>query len=247
MEYGKFLEDASGYAKNGVLHRADRWLKLILATILIGIPLNGWILRIYRGERPAPEVDRWGTLCIDGFKLLIIGLIYAIPIIILTVIRFILFPGLSGGGTMMQGSGAEIGRGFALFGLLLVIQLVYDIFLALFMPVAAIRFARTGSFAEAFNFGEILSTIGKIGWLSYILAVIVITLVIAIPVCILALLIILAGVAMGHILAAIGVFLVVILIIAPPLVTFQARYMTQVYDHGEPVAVPAGSPDAPAP
>ncbi len=183
---------------------------------------------IYRGERPAPEVDRWGTLCIDGFKLLIIGLIYAIPIIILTVIRFILFPGLSGGGTMMQGSGAEIGRGFALFGLLLVIQrrlryLPRPLHARCRDPVCPDR-----SFAEAFNFGEILSTIGKIGWLSDILAVIVITLVIAIPVCILALLIILAGVAMGHILAAIGVFLVVILIIAPPLVTFQAR----VHDAG---------------
>jgi hypothetical protein len=250
MDYGAFIEDAYGYTKDGVFQRGGRWLKLILAVILIGIPLNGWILRIYRGERPAPEVDRWGTLCLDGFKLLIIGLIYSIPIIILTVIRYILFPGLSGGspfGDTMVDGGADVGRGIALFGLILVIQLVYDIFLALIMPIAAIRFARTGSFAEAFNFGEILSTIRKIGWLGYILAVILITLVIAIPVVILAVLIVLAGAAAGHILVAIGVLLVILLIIAPPLVTLQARYMTQVYDQGEPAAVPAGSQAAPAP
>ena len=250
MDYGALIEDSYGYAKNGVASRGGRWLKLILATILLGIPLNGWILRIYRGEKPAPEVDRWGTLFVDGLKLLIIGLIYAIPIIILTILRFILFPGLSGGtpfgGTMMESSGAEIGRGIALFGLILIIQFIYDIFLALFMPIASIRFARTGSFSEAFNFGGILSTIRKIGWLNYILAVILITLVIAIPVVILVVILILAGVVSGHILVAVGVLVLAILIVAPPLVCFQARYYTQVYDQGA-VAAPAESPAAPAP
>ena len=34
--------------------------------------------------------------------------------------------------------------------------------------IGSVRFARTQSMKEAFAFGEIFSTIGKIGWLNYI-------------------------------------------------------------------------------
>jgi hypothetical protein len=53
------------------------------------------------------------------------------------------------------------------------------------LPVASIRFARTNSFSEAFNIHEIIEHTGKIGWINYIIALILITLVIAIPVAIL--------------------------------------------------------------
>jgi hypothetical protein len=129
----------------------------------------------------------------------------------------------------------------------MVLQLAYDIILAIFMPVAAIRFARTGSFSEAFNFGAITATIGKIGWLSYILAIILVAIVIGIPVGILAVIVILAGLALGHFLLALLLLIILILIIAPPLVTFQARYMTQVYDHAETAKAPAENPAVPAP
>ena len=45
----------------------------------MGIPLNGWILRIYRGETPALRWTARGSLFVDGFKLLVIGLIYSLP------------------------------------------------------------------------------------------------------------------------------------------------------------------------
>jgi hypothetical protein len=248
MDYGAMMDDAFGYAKAGVLKRTGRWLKLILAAILIGIPLNGWILRIYRGETPAPEVDRWGSLFIDGFKLLVIGLVYAIPLIILSIIPYLVVPGGMAGMHPQIGQGAgEMEKSLGLFLLLLVLQLVYDIILAIFMPVAAIRFARTGSFSEAFNFGAITATIGKIGWLSYILAIILVAIVIGIPVGILAVVVLLAGLALGHFLLALLLLLILIFIIAPPLVAFQARYLTQVYDHAEPAKAPAENPAVPAP
>jgi hypothetical protein len=244
MDYGAMMDDAFGYAKAGVFNRTGRWLKLILATILIGIPLNGWILRIYRGEIPAPETDRWGSLFIDGFKLLVIGLIYAIPLIILSIIPYLIIPGGMAG---VHPRAGQMETSIGLFLLLMVLQLVYDIVLAIFMPVAAIRFARTGSFSEAFNFGAITGTIGKIGWLSYILAIILVAIVIGIPVGILAVVVFLAGLALGHFLLAFLLVVILILIIAPPLVTFQARYMTQVYDHAEPAKAPAETPAVPAP
>ena len=252
MDYGAMTDEALGYSKAGVFNRMDRWLKLILAAILIGIPLNGWILRIYRGENPAPEVDRWGTLFVDGFKLLVIGVIYSLPLIVLSLVPYLVFPGgMAGGqlaaGTVARAGSADLGTSIVLLFLLLAIQLIYDIFLAIFMPVAAIRFARTGVFSEAFNFSAIIGTIRKIGWLNYILSIILIAIIIGIPVGILAAAILIGGFILGHYFAALGVLIIVILIIAPPLVTFQARYMTRVYDQSEPAGTVGENPAAPLP
>jgi hypothetical protein len=234
MDFGNMMEEAFAYAKAGVFKRTDRWLKLILATILIGIPLNGWIMRIYRGATPAPEVDTWGTLCLDGLKLTIIGLIYAIPLFILSFIPHLIMPGGMGApgpvGTVVTIPAGEMSKSIGLFLLLLVLYVVYDIIIAVLLPVASIRFARTGTFSEAFNFRAIIETIGKIGWFNYVIALILIGIVIGVPIVILALLVIFAGMAIGHFLLALGILIALIIIIAPPLVTFQARYMTQVYD-----------------
>jgi hypothetical protein len=122
-------------------------------------------------------------------------------------------------------------------GLIILIFLV-EIAIGIIMPVASIRFARSNSFSEGFNISAILSYIGKIGWINYIIALVLITLVIAIPICILALGFILLGgitmvifklnfiVILGFILAMI----LIILILAPLFAVFQARYMTRVYD-----------------
>ena len=197
-------------------------------------------------------MDRWGSLFVDGFKLLVIGLIYSLPVIILSIIPYLIVPGGMAGmhpqvGQVVQQGPGEMEKTFGLILLLMVLQLVYDIVLAIFMPVAAIRFARTGSFSEAFNFGAITATIKKIGWLSHILAVILVAIVIGIPVGILAVVVLLAGLALGHFLYALVLLVILVLIIAPLLVAFQARYMTQVYDHAEPAKASAENPAFPAP
>ena len=48
-DYDRMVHDAFAYAKEGVYERTDRWIRLILGTILLGIPLSGYIIRIYRG------------------------------------------------------------------------------------------------------------------------------------------------------------------------------------------------------
>jgi hypothetical protein len=129
---------------------------------------------------------------------------------------------------------------------------IFQIVLAIFLPIAYIRFARTGIFSEAFNFSAILSTIARIGWINYIVAVILVSIVVSIPVCILAFLfLIVGGIALvaamtmettGLVLLLIVLLLglLTILIILPPLSVFQARYMTRVYDCAAP-AEPAVS------
>ena len=64
MDYGSMLGNAFGYAKDAVVGKWKQWVLLIIATILLCIPLLGYTLKVYRGEKPAPEVTGWGTLII---------------------------------------------------------------------------------------------------------------------------------------------------------------------------------------
>ena len=232
MEYGKLLDEALHYTKDGIFSNVNRWMKLIVAIICLGIPMNGYVMRIYRGTDTAPEVDQWGTLFVDGIKLIIVGLIYAIPMMILWAFIY--------GGMMLaavQGDVAMMQNWSPNLGLLLVLYIV-EIIIGIIMPVAAIRFARMGSFSEAFNFGAILTTIKQIGWINYIIALILIALVIGIPVFIIVFAFILIGsISMymlgGSIVALfgfIGAAVIVLLVLMPLFGVFQARYMTKVYD-----------------
>jgi Protein of unknown function (DUF4013) len=88
MDFGLILDDTFAFTKQGVFENTDRWLKLILAILCLGIPLNGYVIRIYRGEQSAPDVDNWGSLFVDGLKLMLLGLVYAIPIFVLYAIIY---------------------------------------------------------------------------------------------------------------------------------------------------------------
>jgi hypothetical protein len=237
MDFGMILDDALAFTKQGVFENSDRWLNLIIAILCLGIPLNGYVMRVYRNIQPAPEVDHWGSLFVDGLKLILLGLVYAIPVFILYAIMYgsIFLAAMSESPTHLD---TAMKSGWAPnIGLVVLIFLV-EIAIGFIMPVASIRFARTNSFSEGFNVGAILNYIGKIGWINYIIALVLITLVIAIPICILVLgFILLAGITMvifklnsiailGFILATI----LIILILAPLFAVFQARYMARVYE-----------------
>ena len=237
MDFGMILDDALAYTKQGVFENSDSWLKLILAILCLGIPMNGYVMRIYRDVQPAPEVDNWGSLFVDGLKLILLGLVYAIPVFILYTIMYgsIFLAAMSESPTHLD---AAMKSGWAPNLGLVVLIFIVEIAVGLIMPVASIRFARTNSFSEGFNVGAILTCIGKIGWINYIIALILITLVIAIPIGILVLgFILLGGITMVifkvssiAILGFILAMILVILVLAPLFAVFQARYMTWVYD-----------------
>jgi hypothetical protein len=237
MDFGMILDHALAYTRQGVFENSDRWLKLILAILCLGIPMNGYVMRIYQGLHPAPEVDRWGALFVDGLKLILLGLVYAIPIFILYAIMYggIFLAAMSESPTHFD---AAMKSGWAPnIGLMVLIFLV-EIAIGIIMPVASIRFARTNSFSEGFNVGAILTYIGKIGWINYIIALVLITLVIAIPICIIVLgFILLGGITIVIfklnsivILGSIFAMILIILILAPLFAVFQASYITRVYD-----------------
>ena len=214
MDFGNMIGDSFEYAKEAVVGKWNQWLMLIIATILLGIPLAGYSLKVLRGEKPAPEVTDWGTLFIDGIKYIIVALIYAIPIIIVMAIMMVI-----GFGAAMTGDPTAImaGAGIALIGMLVAIVLAFII--ALFEIIGVVRFARTGSIGEAFNFSAILATIGKIGWGSYIIALIVLFVVAIIYGIIIAII---------QMIPILGILIYLCLI--APWTLFCSRYICQMYD-----------------
>jgi Protein of unknown function (DUF4013) len=235
MDFSNMLGDAFTYTKEGVWGNTNRWLKLILAIICLGLPFNGYLMRVYRGATPAPDVDQWGNLFADGLKLLVVGIVYAIPLLILWVLIY---------GSMFLAifSGSMNEKAMAAFVPNLILMMLFyivEIVIAVFLPIAYIRFARTDTFSEAFNFSAIIETIGKIGWLNYVVALVLVSLVVGIPIFILIIGFIIVGVISLVLLKGTGVFVflgllalmvLLILILAPLFGVFQARYMTRVYD-----------------
>jgi len=204
------LGDSFEYTKEALIDKYMRWLILIIGTIIFPIIL-GYTLRVYRGERSPPDPDDWVAVFIDGIKLFIVELIWAIPVIIVAAIVF-------GGSAalMMSGSdaAAAAGVGGMFLGFLLV--LVVGIIVALFAAIGAVRFARTDSFGEAFNFSAILAHIGRIGWGSYIIALIVLMAVIFV---------------ISFVLGIIPIIgWLISIVIGPAISIFAARYITMLYD-----------------
>lgn len=215
MDYGNMVGDSIAYAKDAVIGKWMQWLLLVIATLLLCIPLFGYILIVLRGEKPAPEVTGWGTLFIDGIKYFIVSLIWAIPCLIIFVfglLSVIMTAVAENDPTVMMAA-------FSGALLYLLLFLILAIITGLFATIGIVRFARTGSMGEAFNFSAILETIGKIGWGNYILALIVLIIVeIVIS-------IILGIITMIPLLGSIIEFVLI-----APIALLEARYICQIYD-----------------
>lgn len=211
MDYGNLIAEAFEYAKEGLVGKWTKWILLLIATILLTLPLMGYALKIYRGEKTSPEVENWGTLFIDGIKFFIIALIYAIPLII--ILFFALAPVFA---VALTNDTAAILAAVGAFVVGLVVFIIVALIIGIFSSVGVIRFARTGSMGEAFNFGAIIQTIEKIGWANYIIALIILGVIIGIieMIC--------------NVIPYVGTF--ILFLIIPFITLFHARYICILYD-----------------
>jgi len=216
MDFGNMLGESFEYAKEGLVGKWMKWLLLLVATILLSLPLLGYELKILRGEKPSPEVNDWGTLFIDGIKYAVIIIIYLIPLAIIGIIS--IAPLII---AAIQQNTAAVLAGVGVFLVGLVIFVIAAIIIVLISSIGIIRFARTGRMGEAFNFGAILATIGKIGWLSYIFALIIMAIII--------------GIVEGILFAIPFIGGLLGFLLTPFLALFEARYLCQVYDSAGPV------------
>jgi hypothetical protein len=226
MEYGSMIGNSVEYAKDAVWGKWTRWILLVVSTIIFPLIL-GYIMEIYRGTAPAPEMDQWGKKFIDGLKFFVAALIYAIPVFIVIIIfigiaALALMPFSSTMGYAPMNPALIAG---AIAGVIvgIVIAVIVGIIVTLFSTIGLVRMAREDQFGEAFNFGAILATIRKIGWGNYIVALIVLWVI---------------SLILGLILSAIGAIpfigWLIWLFLLPLLLIFESRYITQIYDAAGP-------------
>jgi hypothetical protein len=250
MDFGLILDDSFAYAKEGIWERWSRWLVLIGCMIIFPLIL-GYIVRIYRGERPAPEPGEWATLFVDGMKLLVVQIVYWAPVFLLILVAFIPFIlTLVSAGVFSESfsamSDTQTERWFdshpellsqllvtiGFMVLLILIAIILAIVITFFSFLGVVRFARTRSVSEAFNFSALLAHIRRIGWINYIIALIAISII---------------GYIFGMILnffsliPIIGIFIQLILmgIFYVPFIIFSARFSSCIYDVGA-----EGSPES---
>ncbi|ACL17637.1 DUF4013 domain-containing protein [Methanosphaerula palustris] len=215
------ISDAFEYTREALV---GRWMRWVLLTIVSIIPIVnfisfGYAMEIYRGTKPAPELENWGTLFVDGLKLFIVMLIYAIPVLVIIaifggigILSLIASGNANADPTLIAGAIASLMGG-------LMLALIVALIISIFAAIGTIRFTRIGSIGEAFNFSAILETIRSIGWVDYIIALVILFIAIAVVQFVVGLL---------SIIPIIG--WIISFFIASALVIFQARYMTLIYD-----------------
>lgn len=192
------------------------WVDWIILIILCIIPIIGWILlmgfavRVYRGGEA--KLGEWVKMLIDGILMWIIGIVYGIvPMIVLFI-----FGGaaLMNPMAMMDPNAAAAVTGVSIIGL--IITLIVSIIFGIMATMAIVRFAKEEKLGAAFQFGEIFKIVGKIGWIHYILSWIVLMIVL--------------GVIMGILLIIPIIGWILLLILAPLFLIWEARFFGQLYE-----------------
>ncbi|MDD4255393.1 MAG: DUF4013 domain-containing protein [Methanofollis sp.] len=208
MDYGSMLGNSFEYAKEAVWGKWMKWIFLLIATFIFPL-IMGYIMEIYRGKSPAPEFEDWVKLFIDGIKLFIVEIIYGIPVFIVSII-------FGGSISLLAFGGSDAAAGIGAMLLGIIIMIVVAFIIGLIAAFGAIRFARTDNFGEAFNISAILAHIGAVGWVSYIIALIVLWVV--------------TFVVLGILMLIPIIGWIIAFLISPVLAIFTARYMTYIYD-----------------
>jgi hypothetical protein len=218
MDYMRLLSESFGYAKDAIWGRWARWLLLLISTIIFPL-IYGYTVRVMSGAKPAPELEGWVGLFIDGIKLLVITIVYSIPLMILTLLPVALyFIPVSATTTPGTGSASGLGPELGIFVALaiFVIFIVAAIIIGILSTFAVVRFSRTGKMGEAFRVRALLAHIGRIGWLNCFIALVVMGIVLAIAELVLMFIPILG--------------LILLFLLMPAFSIFSARYVALLYE-----------------
>lgn len=127
-------------------------IPLILAFALLGGYMVEIMRNVMRGDlSELPEWDDWGQLIADGLKVVVIGIVYSLPIIIISVCL-----------SIPMGIFAEDAEGLStLIGLFLsCFAILYSIALSIVLPAAIAFYAADDDMSAAFRFGDVFRFAG---------------------------------------------------------------------------------------
>jgi len=148
------------------------WLKkFVIAALLYLVPVAGPLLVagysleitrrvIENNPQLLPEWGDWGTLFKKGLNVFVVGLVYALPIILLALCSAIPSIGLSLTSSSDSGSAGTLGSIAGIASACLgCLMLLYAIFMGVVLPAALGQVAVTGQLGAAFRFGEVLALV----------------------------------------------------------------------------------------
>lgn len=190
-------------------------LSWVVAPLLY-VVLMGYVARIYRGPTTPPVFDTWGSLFVDGIRITVTYLLWFLP----ALLSFLALAGLTVALCVADQIDLFLVLLYFVITLLLIVTLAVAV---LFSDFGAIRCARTNSILDGLCISSLTKTIKAIGWLNYLLALIV--LIVPYFVVVVALSIVLGPVPYGF-------DIIDVCIITPFYLVFAARYMTLLYDKG---------------
>jgi hypothetical protein len=223
MDIGEIISDAIKYP-------SSKWTTLLILGVIMIIPIVnfiglGYLFRIikatFAGIDEIPEFDEVGELFIDGLKILIVGLIYAIPVVIIGLIfTFILSLGYQGTTTSYGTFALTTYDSLAIVaGSLVYLILAIIVGLIEFMAIANMALYE-GELGAAFKFGEVMDRIAMIGWGKYLGWYIVMVLLGAVT----------YAIAIGISVLTFGIGIIVaILLIYPYFAMFGARSLALLF------------------
>lgn len=124
---------------------------ILPAFLLFGYSLEV-TRRVIRGDpQPLPPWTELGDLFVKGVMVVIIGIVYAVPIIVISLCATPLWIIADNS----RGGGADALGGLAGFGVSC-LSILWGIVMSIVLPAALARFADTGELRDAFQFGDIL-------------------------------------------------------------------------------------------
>jgi len=152
-----------------------QWVsKLGLGAIISLVPIvnfamTGYMVGILRNmmnnaEEPLPNWDDFGKKFMDGLMLVLAGLVYALPVIVLSCLplSILSIPAiLSGNQNMKNLSDSLATAGGVMFAGLACLFVVYGLALSVIFPAIYVLYSREGTFASCFKLREVFDLIGK--------------------------------------------------------------------------------------
>ena len=236
MDIEEIILDSQKMIVSSVKYSFDNWMKIIalgfislIALIgisniflsfflIIGFIPAGYLLRIlktsFNGSDELPIFNEWMKMFIDGFKVVMVIIIYAIPVIIIALISNInQLPTISAISALylwgiVTGSNLQI----ILFFIIGFIELIGIANMALY----------DGEFKAAFNFSEIRQRISMINWKRYLAYYIIIWIIGVITVFI----------STVTLTLLVGIFIVP-LIIVPYFLVLSTRFLALIFASSE--------------
>lgn len=160
MDYAKsftFVFDDPRWVTKIAIGAAVVLVSTLLSIVLVGVLgfliLAGYAIRLLQNVRdgvefPLPEWDDWGNDFMRGLKYVVVGLIWAIPMLIFTIPLVI-------GGIIADGRGAAEFMGASILFCGSCLMILYGLFLALAAPGFTIAYATDEQITSGLQFTEI--------------------------------------------------------------------------------------------